>query len=90
MVRRAGIITGMVPLTSLQEIFERSVKKQSLNDISDPSHILHTEYEQIPSGRGYREPTCKLNRHTFTLIALLNTCKLGLWEMSGYFETLLF
>ncbi len=29
-VRRARKITGMLPLTSLQEIFERSVKKQSL------------------------------------------------------------
>ncbi len=37
----------MVPLTFLQEIFERSVKKQSLKIIGDPSHILHKKYELI-------------------------------------------
>ncbi len=47
-VRRARKITGMLPLTSLQEIFERSVKKQSLKNIGDPSHILHKQYELMP------------------------------------------
>ncbi len=51
---------------------------------------LHMEYELRPLGKRYREPTCKLNRHTFALsplsIALLNTWKLGLWEVSGYLK----
>ncbi len=41
------LIIGMVTLTSLQEIFERSGKKQSLKIIGDPSHILHKKYELI-------------------------------------------
>ncbi len=74
-----GKIIDIVPLTSLQEIFERSVKKQSFEMIGDPRHILHKEHELMPSGRRYRVPTCKLNRYKFSFIplstALLNTRK---------------
>lgn len=41
------LIIVMVPLTSLQDIFERSVKKQSIKIIGDPSHILHKNYKLI-------------------------------------------
>lgn len=69
-LERAGKIIGMLPLTSLQEIFERSVKNQSLKITGDPSHILHKEYELMPSGRRCRVPICKLNRYKFSLIPL--------------------
>ncbi len=70
MVRRAGKIIGMLSPLSLQDIFERSVRKQSLKIIRDPSHILHKAYELMPSGRRYRVPICKLNRYKFSLIPL--------------------
>ncbi len=50
-LRRAGKIIGMLSPLSLQDIFERSVRKQSLKIIGDPSHILHKEYELMPTGR---------------------------------------
>ncbi len=69
-VRRAGKIIGMLSPLSLQDIFERSVRKQSLKIIGNPSHILHKEYELMPSGRRYRVPICKLNRYKSSLIPL--------------------
>ncbi len=56
-----------VPLISPREIFERSVMKQIIKMIGDASHILHKEYELMPSGRRYRLSTYKL------IIPLSNT-----------------
>ncbi|KAJ8400194.1 hypothetical protein AAFF_G00398880 [Aldrovandia affinis] len=43
---------------------------------ADPSHILHLEFELLPSGKRFRLPQCKLNRlkNSFVLhsISLLN------------------
>lgn len=71
-VRTAGVIIGMLALTSRQEILEGSVKKQSLKMIGDPSRVLREEYELRPSGRRYRVPVWKMNRYTFSLTPLLN------------------
>ncbi|KAJ8372883.1 hypothetical protein AAFF_G00275870, partial [Aldrovandia affinis] len=34
----------------------------SADPTADPSHILHPEFELLPSGRRFRLPQCKLNR----------------------------
>ena len=70
LIKRAGKIIGMQPPCSLQEICERTVMKQSLKITRDTSHILHREFEVLPSGRRYREPNCRLNRFKFSFVPL--------------------
>ena len=70
LIKRAGKIIGMQPPCSLQEIFERTVMKQSLKITRDTSHILHREFEALPSGRRYRGPNCRLNRFKFSFVPL--------------------
>ena len=36
--------------------------RQAEKILSDQTHILHTEYQLLPSGRRFRIPTCRLNR----------------------------
>ena len=36
--------------------------QQANKIISDPSHIMHGEYELLPLGRRFRVPHCRLNR----------------------------
>lgn len=66
----AGKIIGMPLPASPQEIFEETMIRQSLKITSDPSHVLHTEYQMMPSGRRYRLPNCKRNRYKFSLVPL--------------------
>ena len=68
LIKRAGKIIGMQPPCPLQEIFERTVRKQGLKITCDPNHILHKEFELMPSGRRYRVPTCRLNRYRFSFV----------------------
>ena len=70
LIQRAGKIIGMQPPCPLQEIFERTLIKQGQKISQDPTHILHKEYEMLPSGRRYRVPNCKLNRYKFSFVPL--------------------
>ena len=70
LIRRAGKIIGVQPPCSLQELFERTVMKQGSKITRDPTHILHREFELMPSGRRYRVPTCRLNRYKFSFVPL--------------------
>ena len=70
LIQRAGKIIGMQPPRPLQEIFERTLIKQGQKISQDPTHILHKEYEMLPSGRRYRVPNCKLNRYKFSFVPL--------------------
>jgi len=54
LIKRAGKIIGQVQPTTLNELFEEAVKKQSFKIINDPNHVLYSEYEMMPSGRKYR------------------------------------
>ena len=47
---------------TLQFTYEQTVFRQAQRIVIDPSHILHLEYNLLPSGRQYRVPHCKLNR----------------------------
>lgn len=38
---------------SLQPIYEESVVRLAHRMLNNPSHILFTEYEQLPSGKRY-------------------------------------
>ncbi|KAF7645183.1 hypothetical protein LDENG_00208800 [Lucifuga dentata] len=65
---RAGEIIGQLPLSPLQEIYEESVLKQARKIVSDPNHVLHEEYELLPSGRRYRLPKCGSNKYKFSFV----------------------
>ena len=70
LIKRAGKIIGMQPPSSLQEIFEETAMRQCLKITRDPNHLLHSEYELLPSGRRYRLPKCRMNRYTFSFVPL--------------------
>ena len=45
----AGKRIGMLPPSSLQEIFEEMVRKHGRKITCDPKHILYREFELLPS-----------------------------------------
>ena len=61
LIRTAMKVMGRNEHQSLQSIYEQSVLRQAQRVVSDPCHILHTEYERLPSGGQYRLPQCILN-----------------------------
>ena len=76
LVHTAMKVIGKSSYQTLQSIYEQSVLSQAQRIARDPSHILHSVYDLLPSGRRYRVPCCKLNRfkNSFvpTSIKLLN------------------
>ena len=69
--KMAGKIMGLSsPPMTPQAIFEQTVVRQAKNIISDPSHVLNSEYELMRSGRRYRMPQCKYNRFKHSFIPL--------------------
>ena len=42
---------------------EESIVKKAKRIIADPSHVLHSEYKLLPSGRRYRVPVKNKKRH---------------------------
>lgn len=68
LIKRAGKIMGLAPPTSLQDLFDETVRKEGLKILEDSEHILHGEYELLPSGRRYRLPNCKTNRFKFSMV----------------------
>ncbi len=77
LVQTAMKVMGGTENLSLQAIYEQSVLRQAQGVLSDPSHILYTEFKLLPSGRRYTIPTCRLNcfKHSFvpTPITILNS-----------------
>ena len=61
--------------------YEQTVLRQAQRTVTDPSHILHLEYDLLPSGRRYRVPHCKLkhfkNSFVPTSIKFLNNAAWG-------------
>ena len=68
LINRAGKIMGSPPPSSMQEIYDDTARRQGLKITRDPNHVLHREFEIMPSGRRYRLPICKLNRFKFSFI----------------------
>lgn len=68
LVQTAMKVMGRTEKLSLQSIYEQSVLRQARRVLSDPSHILHAEYELLPSGRRFRIPKTKLNRYKYSFI----------------------
>ena len=57
---------------------EHQILRKAHTIILDPYHVLHSQFELLPSGRRFRVPVCKTNRRKFTFlptaINLLNRC----------------
>ncbi len=62
MIHTAWKIIGVKEQTPLQIIYEQATLRQANKIVCDPSHVLYTEYELLPSGRRFRAPRCRLNR----------------------------
>ena len=63
LARIALKVMGVREHPTFQAIFEESVVKKAKRIIADPSHVLHSEYELLPSGRRYRVPVKNKKRH---------------------------
>ena len=71
LMRSAMKITDSTsPTISLQEIFEQTLRRQSVKIIYDTKHVLHNEFQLLPSGRRYRTPPCRLNRCKYSFVPL--------------------
>ncbi|XDV25684.1 hypothetical protein PO909_029559, partial [Leuciscus waleckii] len=68
LVQTAMKVMGRTEKLSLQSIYEQSVLRQARRVLLDPSHILQTENELLPSGRRYRSPKTKLNHFKYSFI----------------------
>ena len=68
LVKTAGKIMGYPPPPAPQDIYVQSVIRQANNTRGDPSHVLHSQFEMLNSGRRYRLPLCKLNRYKNSFI----------------------
>ena len=62
LIHAAGKITGVKEQVSSQTIYDQATLQKAYKIINDPSHILHSEFELLPSGRRFRVPHCRLNR----------------------------
>ena len=51
LINRAGKIMVAPPPSSLQEMYNDTARRQGLKIINDPNHILHSEFEVMPSGQ---------------------------------------
>ena len=72
LTRTAMKITGSTsPMIFLQEIFEHTLRRQSVKIIYDTKHVLYNEFQPfLPSGRCYRTPPCRLNRCKYSFVPL--------------------
>ncbi len=50
---------GRKEYLSLESLHEQSVLREAHQILANPLHVLHTEYELLPSGRRYRFPMCR-------------------------------
>ena len=55
---------------TLQTVFDETIIRQAQKIISDPTHVLHPEYQLLPSGRRFRVPQCRLNRFKNSFVPL--------------------
>ena len=74
LVKTALKVVGVKEHPTLQTIFEETVLRQARKITTDPSHVLYSEYDLLPSGRRYRIPTKNkkryLNRYKFSFLPI--------------------
>ena len=54
----------------LKELHDGQAENLAIKIISDPSHILCTCFELLPSGRRYIVPICKSKRYKMSFVPL--------------------
>lgn len=47
---------------SLQSAYKQATLRQANRIVTDPSHVLHTEYQLLLSGRRFRVPRFLMNK----------------------------
>ena len=67
-INRATKLLGNEALPTLQDVFHKSVQKLALKRSTDPTHVLHSQYELLPSGRRYRVHKCRTNRYKHSFV----------------------
>lgn len=70
LIQTAMKIMGVSQHPSLQAIFQQTITRQAQKIISDPTHVLHPEYQLLPSGRRYRVPLSRYNRFKHSFVPL--------------------
>ena len=71
LAKMAGKIMGLSsPPMTPQAIFEQAVVRQARNIVSDPLHVLNSEYVLMRTGRRYRMPKCRYNRYKHSFVPL--------------------
>ena len=68
LVQQAMKIMNVKNHAPLQTIYEQSIMRQARKIVSDQTHILHAEYQLLPSGRRYRVPRSRLNRYKHSFV----------------------
>ena len=48
--------------TSLEQLYKSRTLQMATKILSDPTHLLHDQYDLLPSGKRYRMPTVKTQR----------------------------
>ena len=67
-IKAALRIMGVINPNYLQGLYEKAVLREARKILSDPTHILNSEFEILPSGRRLRMPSCRLNRYKNSFI----------------------
>ena len=71
LVKTAGKIMGRSsPPSNLQTMFDQEVMRLARNIISDPLHVLNSEYKFMRTERRYRGLLCKYNRYKRSFVPL--------------------
>ncbi len=67
LMQTAWKVIGAKDHPPLQSAYEQAAAHKI---ITDPSHVLYTEYQLLPSGRRFRAPCCRLNRSANSFIPI--------------------
>lgn len=68
LVKMAGKIMGAQALLGPQELYDQAMRRQTGIILSDHTHVLHSEYQPLRSGRRYREHKWHYNRYRFSFV----------------------
>lgn len=63
LVKTALRIVGHQDQGYMQSLYEKSVLREALKILEDPTHILHQEFTLLPSGKRFRTLNCRLNKY---------------------------
>lgn len=62
LIHTARKIIGVSEQMSLQHMYEQDTLRHAKQIVCDASHVLHNEYELLPSWKRFKVPCCRLKR----------------------------